>query len=235
MRIKFTYGPKTYYLEPYTTAQEKELILIQAYTDAVDVENLDDALRICKFEGDIRSLTLQEKILLLWKYREISISDKIEVKFHCPHCGSLCENSINISNLYTPALEPSETVYDNMDETGEVNISDDADLDDYINASKDIVKHIGHYNFVKSCKCLKCKKDININLSDPKFVLDNMSDKSLQGMYSQYNTLVYFGHYTKLDIDSMYPFERDVLSGILEKTLKDLNKAKGSKGMPPLK
>lgn len=224
MKIKFTYGPKTFYLEPYTTAQEKELILIQAYSQNITEENLDDALRICKFSGNISDLTLQEKILILWKYREISISETVALKFQCPHCGTMCDNDVKITDLYLPAEEPLKSIHDNMNGTGTVNISDDADIETYMQACKDIDKHIGHFDFTKPCVCLKCKNEVNVQLSDPSFVLDNMSEKSIQGIYDQYNSLIYFGHYSKLDIDSMYPFERDVLLGILQKTIKELNK-----------
>lgn len=232
MKIKFTYGnngSKTFYLEPYTSKQEKELILIQAYSPSITEENLDDALRICNFEGDISSLTLQEKILILWKYREISISENVSLKFQCPHCGTMCDNDVKITDLYIPAQEPSESVIDNYDGTGEVSLSDDADLNEYIQASKDIDKHIGHFDFTRPCMCVRCKKPVNVDLSKPEFVLDNMSEKSIQGIYDQYNSLVYFGHYSKLDIDSMYPFERDVLLGILQKTIEEINKAKTKK------
>lgn len=229
MKIKFTYGNKTFYLEPYTSKQEKELILIQAYSPSISEENLDDALRICNFDGEISSLSLQEKILILWKYREISISEDVSLKFQCPHCGTMCDNDVKITNLYKPAEIPSEIIRDNYDGTGEVHLSDDADISEYIQASKDISKHIGHFDFTRQCTCVRCQKSVNVDLSKIEFVLDNMSEKSIQGIYDQYNSLIYFGHYSKLDIDSMYPFERDVFLGILQKTIEEMNKNKSKK------
>ena len=49
------------------------------------------------------------------------------------------------------------------------------------------------------------------------FIIKAMSTESLGSMYNTYTNLTYFGHYTKLDIDSMYPFERTFLITNLNK------------------
>ena len=35
--------------------------------------------------------------------------------------------------------------------------------------------------------------------------------------------MIYYGHYSKLDIDSMYPYERKILNGLLVEMFKDKN------------
>jgi hypothetical protein len=47
-----------------------------------------------------------------------------------------------------------------------------------------------------------------------------MSEKSINGLYSEINDLCFYSHYTYSDVMRMYPFERDILKGLLEKTLK---------------
>lgn len=231
MKIKFKYGEKTVLLEPYTSAQEKELLLIPLYTPEITEDSLNDALMICKYPDDISKLTLKEKIMLLWRYREISISDNISVAFTCPHCHTRSDNEVVISKIWQDPLKHSEFIQDNYDETADIKISEDAEIDEYIALKKNISDYIGHYNFIRECTCQKCQKKIKIPLNGLQFTMENMSDKSIQGVYSQYNSLIYFGHYSKLDIDSMYPFERDVMSGLLKKTLDDINKAKNER--PP--
>ena len=52
-----------------------------------------------------------------------------------------------------------------------------------------------------------------------------MSEDSLMTLYKSYNHLVFFGHYSKQDIDDMLPFERVIFIGLLNKTKEDLSNA----------
>ena len=51
-----------------------------------------------------------------------------------------------------------------------------------------------------------------------------MSEDSAASMYQTYNDFVFHGKYSKLDIDSMYPFERTILISLLNKTIEEMNK-----------
>jgi len=50
-----------------------------------------------------------------------------------------------------------------------------------------------------------------------------MSEDSLTSIYQTYNEMIFHSHYTKQDIDSLYPFERIILFSLLNKTKEDLN------------
>jgi len=49
---------------------------------------------------------------------------------------------------------------------------------------------------------------------------------SLGNLYNYYNNLKYFGNYTLNDINELFPFEREILMGLLKKTIKEVNKEK---------
>ena len=54
------------------------------------------------------------------------------------------------------------------------------------------------------------------------YIIEIMSDDTLMSLYKSYNFLIYFGHHTKEGVDSMYPFERSIFIGLLNKTKEDL-------------
>ena len=41
-------------------------------------------------------------------------------------------------------------------------------------------------------------------------------------IYRTYNDMCMFGNYNKKDIDSLYPFERTILIGLINKTREDM-------------
>jgi hypothetical protein len=58
----------------------------------------------------------------------------------------------------------------------------------------------------------------NAPAKDDDFIIDNMSEETLSSIYKLYNDFVYGSKYTKQDIDTMYPFERQILISLLNKT-----------------
>jgi hypothetical protein len=51
-----------------------------------------------------------------------------------------------------------------------------------------------------------------------------VSENTLFELYQFYNNLKFFGNYSLLEIDSMYPFERPIFMGLLNKTIDEKNK-----------
>ena len=96
------------------------------------------------------------------------------------------------------------------------------DLDEYENLLKDVENSQIKYNFTKSCKCIKCKKDNIFDISNIKYILESLSEDTIMSIYRTYNDMCMFGNYNKKDIDSLYPFERTILIGLINKTREDM-------------
>lgn len=218
---------KTIMISPYTTSQEKDILLWASYGE----QELDDVFKILGLDISKYNLSDDEKKVLLYKYREISLGDEIQVSFTCDDCGFVNESAIegnnfiieskrdddDIKKLTTPVTDETLHEFVNVD-------VDELDIDEF-EALKDRVKeNQSIIDFDKECTCMRCQSVKKFdNLGDKEFIFEIMSEDTLMTLYKTYNHLTFFGNYTKLDIDSMYPFERSVFVGLLNKTKEDLN------------
>jgi hypothetical protein len=226
MKIKVSYSGKNFKLTPYTTKQEKDLLI------STNFENysLDGALEICGMEEDqIKDLSRDEKVFLLYMYRTISVGDDMNFKFTCIHCDSPNENILTIGNMVTSSNIKNDKIvdrykkvtYENIQEFLNIDI-DELDLDEYENIFEEIDKSVTKFNFSFPIFCQKCRKENFINLNrDDKFIIENLSEQSISTIYKMYNDLVYNSNYSKIDIDSMLPFERTILINLLNKSRED--------------
>lgn len=225
-KIKYEYSGKIFYISPYTTLQEKDLLLM----DSFDNKDVDIALEILGIEKDIIvTLSNNEKIALLYKFREISIGSEIPIKFKCPHCEIPNELTISIEKLIENSNIKNDYVIDqyktltreNFQEFLNIDV-DELEFDEYDIIFKEVKESITKFNFLRPCNCLGCKRVNYIDIS--KNVIEHLSEDSLIGLYQNYSDLVFFGKYTKQDIDSLYPFERSIVIGLLNKTREELSK-----------
>ena len=224
----FQLNSKKILIKPYTTETEKDLLIMSSF----EIYDVDEILRVLGLEeNSIKELTLNEKKVLLYKYREISIGDEITMKFKCSHCKQPNEGIIDCK-IFIENEEISHK-YKQLDEipTDEnlhlfVNMSkeelENLDLDEYENLLKDVENSQIKYNFTKSCKCIKCKKDNIFDISNIKYILESLSEDTIMSIYRTYNDMCMFGNYNKKDIDSLYPFERTILIGLINKTREDM-------------
>lgn len=227
LEVKYEYSGKSFSLTPYDTKTEKDLLLLPMLSKP----SLDDALRVCGVNKDIiDTLTNDEKVAMLYKLREISVGENINLKFTCTHCGTHTENEITIDNIIEGAMIDNPNIKDCYKEITENNLLefinvdvDELDLDEYESLITDLKKSVTSFNFNKPIICQKCTKVSFIPINDPEFVIDNMSEDTLSSLYQTYNDLTYFGKYTKQDVDGLYPFERVILISLLNKTKEDMN------------
>ena len=229
IKTTYKYSGKVFRISPFNTLQEKDLLLLGTIGDS----NLDDALEICNIEEEtIKSLTEDEKVAMLYKLREISVGDDLNLKFTCKHCNSGNENTLNIGEIVQSSNLSSKHIIDQFKDLTDDNfqdfvdvIIDDLDIDEYESLLKEAKEGVTKFNFKKPIVCQKCGKENFVRINDPKFVIDNMSEDSVMSIYQIYNDLTFFGKYTKQDIDSLYPFERTILISLSNKTREDLNKS----------
>lgn len=220
---------KIYYIEPYTTKLEKEALLISQLVDD-KLLALDEVLRIFKFEDGnktkISNLTLDEKKYLIYLYRSFSVGDIAKITFTCSGCSQISTNNLKIDTFSANEVIFDKTIRQLSYEPNEDNLNDfltsqykkkhkiddvyDLDVDEFEAILKYVKSTQMHVNFNKKTKCSNCGIEQNVNCGDVAFILDNISEVSISSLYELYNNLVENG-YSKLDIDSLIPFERGVL------------------------
>ena len=217
-------------IHPYDTEKEKDLLIMSSF----EIYDIDEILRVLGLEySELEKLTENEKKVLLYKFREISVGDEINVKFKCTYCKAPNETSISCTDLIqNNHLDPDIKILD--DEVTDDNIKeflyieqeeiDNLDLDEYEKLLDRIKRNQVKYNFVKKCSCLKCKSENSFYIGDIKYIIESLSEDTLMSMYRTYNDMCMFGNYNKRDIDSLYPFERTILIGLINKTREDMKK-----------
>ena len=234
MKIPFKDFGYTIKIEPYTVAQEKELLFLDTYYPEYNDDILDAALDILKVDSKIYSkLSHDEKVILLYKYREVSVDEKFAIKCVCPSCKMPIETEINITNIVKKAELKSDFVRDlkRLPENEEdfqnnflINY-EDLDIDTYENIYENISKYQTTNNFIRKFKCLSCSHESYINLNSNKMVISSLSESSIESIYNFYENLIFTGKWSKKDIDSLLPFERVIFSSLSNESAKNHNQA----------
>ena len=234
MKIPFKDFGYTIKIEPYTVAQEKELLFLDTYYPEYNDDILDAALDILKVDSKIYSkLSHDEKVILLYKYREVSVDEKFAIKCVCPSCKMPIETEINITNIVKKAELKSDFVRDlkRLPENEEdfqnnflINY-EDLDIDTYESIYENISKYQTTNNFIRKFKCLSCSHESYINLNSNKMVISSLSESSIESIYNFYENLIFTGKWSKKDIDSLLPFERVIFSSLYNESVKKHNEA----------
>jgi hypothetical protein len=226
MNIPFELNGKIYNIKAYTTAIEKDILLLSSF-DVNDLDSVLDVLGFC----DYKDLSEDEKKVILYKHREISLGDVVDVKFKCNSCGQGNDGELDAGNFAIPGKRNDKDIKKLNKEFHESNMQDyvdidvdELDIDEYELLKQRIIDNQTTISFIKEAKCLKCGTSNKFNLGSPEYIMEIMSDDSLMTLYKSYNFLIFFGHYSKSDIDNMYPFERSIFIGLLNKTKEDLAK-----------
>ena len=234
MKIPFKDFGYTIKIEPYTVAQEKELLFLDTYYPEYDDDILDAALDILKLDSKIYSkLSHDEKVILLYKYREVSVDEKFAIQYVCPSCKMPIETEVSITNIVNKAELKSDFVRDlkRLPENEEdfqnnflINY-EDLDIDTYENIYENISKYQTTNNFIRKFKCLSCSHESFINLNSNKMVISSLSESSIESIYNFYENLIFTGKWSKKDIDSLLPFERVIFSSLYNESVKKHNEA----------
>ena len=234
MKIPFKDFGYTIKIEPYTVAQEKELLFLDTYYPEYNDDILDAALDILKVDSKIYSkLSHDEKVILLYKYREVSVDEKFAIHCVCSSCGMPIETEISISNIVNKAELKSDFVRDlkrlpENEEDFQKNFLtkyEDLDIDTYENIYENISKYQTTNNFIRKFKCLSCSHESYINLNSNKMVISSLSESSIESIYNFYENLIFTGKWSKRDIDSLLPFERVIFSSLYNESVKKHNEA----------
>lgn len=234
MKIPFKDFGYTIKIEPYTVAQEKELLFLDTYYPEYNDDILDAALDILKVDSKLYSkLSHDEKVILLYKYREVSVDEKFAIQCVCPACKMPIETEVSITNIVNKAELKSDFVRDlkRLPENEEdfqnnflINY-EDLDIDTYENIYENISKYQTTINFIRKFKCLACSHESYINLNSNKMVISSLSESSIESIYNFYENLIFTGKWSKRDIDSLLPFERVIFSSLYNESVEKHNEA----------
>lgn len=228
MHIPFKIGEKEFLIHPYTSKQEKEILLLASF-EVYDFERVFDILNFTPSCG-IDNLSDNEKKVLLYKFRDLSIGDEVEIKFNCGHCKHHNESVIEATNFIIPNLRDDKDIRKlNIPVTDEnlqefvIDIDvEELDIDEFFELKQRVKDNQIDFDFIKTTRCLKCGKEKTFDMSKMSYILEIMSDDTLMTLYKSYNLLIYMGKYSKEDIDGMYPFERTIFTGLVHKLKEDL-------------
>jgi len=215
-------------INPYNTEREKDLLIMSSF----GIYDIDEILRVLGVDDEIiKTFTENEKKVLLYKFREISVGDEINIKFKCSNCKATNESAISCTDLISNAdrdadirILDEEVTDDNLYKFVELSPEelDNLDLDEYESLINRVKNNQVNYNFTKRCSCLKCRSENLFYIGDIKYILESLSEDTLMSIYRTYNDMIMFGHYTKQDVDSLYPFERTILIGLINKTREEV-------------
>lgn len=229
MKIPFKIGDKNFVLLPYTTFQEKEILLASSF----GVHDFDNILDLIGLKTEY-NLSDDEKRVLLYKYREISSGDEIDIKFKCQKCKQGNDGVLEANSFFNePECTNTDILKLNKEVTDEnlhefvpqtADELDELDVDEFDKLKTEVQNSQITFDFNKKAQCMKCGHMNIFDIGGEEYIIEIMSDDTLMTMYKSYNFLIFFGHYSKIDVDTMYPFERSVFVGLLNKNKEDLNK-----------
>jgi len=249
MKFKYgsIYGFKEIEVSQYTTKQEKAiLVMLMQDVEHVNFDILDEALLIIGYDKEtIANFTRYEKRIILLKCRELSLGDDISFNFTCNKCHAVNNTLAKVDDFFTnkinvdhkPKKYPNFSIVEQYNDLTDKSI----DIEDYLRihdgskVSTDIIDNMDAIEFediydeieTKTIKFksniigyCQCGNHVPINLSD-NFIVENMSEDTIQSIYKTYSDLIYFGKYSKQDIDTLIPFERTIFVGMLNNTRKE--------------
>jgi len=208
-------------LKRYNSGQEKEALLYLMEDDIT-------ALKTAQILG-ANPKNEFEALAFIFKLREISVSDLIDLTYTCVNKDCKYQDALHIS---IPDMFWKD---DELDEAVPIGLFQD--LDSIEEDIKDInILSIMDYNVLENkifsnnykifdpkidIVCKRCNTANSTTISFKSIV----SKFSISNIYEQYFDVSYFCNMTKIDTDSMFPFEREIFIGLIQAKQDEIEKA----------
>jgi len=203
-------------LPNYTSAQEKNAMLYCMGDEHT-------AMKVAEILGQSPSNEF-EAIAFIFKAREMSVSDLIEFTHICQHKG--CENHnldhISIPNMFWQGKDLHNItigLFNDMEELEKYELSCG---NDNINTmtipefneleEKLLTNNIKIFNPAITLTCRKCGNKTKTSIDYSQII----SKFSIKNIYEQYLDISQFTNMTKMDTDSMIPFEREIFISLIQ-------------------
>jgi len=209
-------------LKPYTTKQEKDVLLYISDRKGIGKEwkqiNYNKIIEILGVP-DADLFSHKECEAIIYKLREISVNDLIQVRYKCSNCGKTDINVVNISKMFMQC-EP-KNMFNQLRIVDRVveyysEFPDDVPIDVLEEFEEEVQKsNKCIFNKEQKIKCTFCNNETIYN-SDAHEIISSMT---LTDIYNQYADISFYSSNTKNDVDSMYPFEREAFVALIQKRL----------------
>jgi hypothetical protein len=195
-------------LKRYTSKQEMDVLLLEDSATLIDV---------AKILTDVEPLNEYDAGALILKLRELSVSDVIEVTVACGHCDFMNLYEIEINEFFDFKITGKfpQGVFEDLNE---ITDADDMILKTYNKLNKELQDQTRKFFKLTTKRvCKRCGKDIDIAIN-PK---DTVSKSSPTKIFKEYLDISFYTHNSKLDIDSMYPFQREITISLINEKIKE--------------
>lgn len=225
---------ETIKLSPVSSQIEKAALEIQAIQEDEELAFNE----ICKLYKIPQNLPESIKLASLLKVREISNGADYSIKYKCPRCRQITESIVMLDDMLDFSLfdqverfrdlklrDLGELNFDNIEMHNSPTFFKDANprnLEDLKDITLSLKARIPKLKDSKTCNCAICRFE-NLVEIDKSFILKALSDHSISSMYQAYHKLVVNG-FSKLDVDSMLPFEREVQLGLIDRMIDEYRK-----------
>ena len=229
-------GLKVIEVQPYDTETELNVLEYLAVDDMDESDRDDDYYETLVLDFlerltsyDVRSLSKIERILLVWKIREITIGDEVDVVYKCPGCGRVQQDSISAKDLCQYA-ESDKFISSEDFQSLSLNPADyaDMDYDEFLNYQNNLSDYYNIYNNKIPLECKNCKHTGINNLLTYKNCMKFLSEDSFISLTEWLNVLVYYGHHIRSDVLKMTPMQRMLEIKYFKKIKDSENKQNGT-------
>lgn len=229
-------------LSPISSQIEKAALEAQAIQEDEDIA----FTHICKLYGVPENLPEDLKLACLLKVREISNGGDCHLKYKCPKCKRVTESVIMLEDMLDFSLfDKIERFRDaKLKDLGDLNLDLEnienikmsevfdyfeerpqlQNLEDVKDLTLSLKARFPKFKHTMTSRCILCDFENLVNV-DRQFVIKSLSTHSIAAMYQVYHKLVING-FTKLDVDSMLPFEREIQSGLIDQAVQNLKQAR---------
>jgi len=211
-------------IAPYTSIQQKNALIRQSDGEV-------DPMVIAELLG-LSPNNRFEAIAMIFKAREISVSDLIDYNGKCSECNYLDANSLSIPQMFykddCKELDISVPIalVEDLTELFSEEYINNLKIKDYDELEQKVFKNnLILFDPALPTKCRKCGH-IDKTVFDISSII---SKSSISNIYEQYMDISYYSSMTKLDTDSMIPFEREVFLGLIQQKEDEKTKAQNAK------
>lgn len=224
-------GASPKWISPMQSYIEKTILEFGVMTE--DANLIFD--NVCKLLGVPENLPYLMKVAWIYKVREISFGSDLRLTYKCPHCGQITESVILLEDLLSwpvweklpPELQSLEfhnpdITYGEILEAGFISscklakVPDPKDLHEANQIAIALKAKLPQMRKSIDAKCAICRNPKEINIVNRQFVIDSLSEQTMISMIQAYNVMAMNG-FTKGDVDSMLPFERELHLGLFKK------------------
>ena len=171
----------------------------------------------------IQDYSIENKFVIIYKLREFSYGDSININYKCKNCKKAMTGEISISNIISHENvilenEINKDFYNTKElDIEKLKITDAIKFfnkeintaDDAFELYRELISRIPNYNNVKTNRCIFCNEENEFNLFNKKFCIETLTEYKPLDFIKMYQMLVFNGFSIK-DIDELYPYEREM-------------------------